>query len=544
MKDVLRNASLLRLLGAYLAFKASEWGAWIAVLIYAYSADGPTAVGVIATVQLVPAALIAPFAPRLVDWAAARVGWLSPLAIAYAAPALAVAATAVAIQFAPSLAVYAVAVVLTATMAFARPAHAATLVEVAASPVELSAGNALGGAVDGAGIVLGPAAAGILYATIGPAPLFGLIALVLAGAVLACRDLGWVTQSAGDGAGLRRTLVATVRLLTRARGALVAALAVGAASLAAGLVDVLIVVAVLGPLGAGEEAVGLLNAALGLGTMAAGALAARAAAGSGPAAVAVGLLLAGAAVAASGAANSSLFLAALLGAVGFGLGLGDIASRNVLLRLVPVSAVAGVFALVEAVYTGGLAAGAALAPVLLAALNVHQAFLATGVGLALIGVLMIPALLVAARAMVVPGARYEVLRALDPFRPLPVPAVELLARSAQERDVTAGTVVIREGEAGDSFFAITGGRFRVSIGGRPVAELAAGDHFGEIALLRGSRRTVTVTADTDAHLLSVGRAEFLAAVTNHAVATERLAATVAARLEREPGLLAPTDGGG
>ena len=45
---------------AYLAFIAAEFGAWVAVLVYAYEATGPLSVGVVAVAQLIPAALLAP----------------------------------------------------------------------------------------------------------------------------------------------------------------------------------------------------------------------------------------------------------------------------------------------------------------------------------------------------------------------------------------------------------------------------------------------------------------------------------------------------
>jgi CRP-like cAMP-binding protein len=79
--------------------------------------------------------------------------------------------------------------------------------------------------------------------------------------------------------------------------------------------------------------------------------------------------------------------------------------------------------------------------------------------------------------------------------------------------VGAGEVVIQEGEAGSSFFIVAGGTLVVSKrddrGERVrLARLSEGDFFGEMAILSGSARLATVTADTDVELLEI-RAEVL-----------------------------------
>jgi CRP-like cAMP-binding protein len=71
-----------------------------------------------------------------------------------------------------------------------------------------------------------------------------------------------------------------------------------------------------------------------------------------------------------------------------------------------------------------------------------------------------------------------------------------LARDFRERDVKAGTAVMRTGEkSGISFFVIVDGTATVSVDGNPVRQLGPGDHFGELALISERVRSATVTAD-------------------------------------------------
>ena len=63
--QVLRNPTLRRVEAAFLAFNTVEYGAWVAILIYAYTATGPASVGLVALAQLLPAAVVAPFSGTL-----------------------------------------------------------------------------------------------------------------------------------------------------------------------------------------------------------------------------------------------------------------------------------------------------------------------------------------------------------------------------------------------------------------------------------------------------------------------------------------------
>ena len=83
---------------------------------------------------------------------------------------------------------------------------------------------------------------------------------------------------------------------------------------------------------------------------------------------------------------------------------------------------------------------------------------------------------------------------------------------------------------GDRFYVIREGRAAVEIDGSHVRELAAGDAFGEIALIRDVPRTATVRALTGLDLLALERDVFVATLTHHPASAEAAGSIVAARL--------------
>ena len=150
-------------------------------------------------------------------------------------------------------------------------------------------------------------------------------------------------------------------------------------------------------------------------------------------------------------------------------------------------------------------------------------------------------LLSLAREDFVPVVRRELLKSLELFRPLSQPTLEFLASKLEYEQLTAGDVVMREGDGGDRFYVIAAGRVAVEVGGELRTELGPGDFFGEIALLRNVKRTATVIAREDSVVFSLKRNDFVAAVTgspsSSAVADEVVGARLGA-LARRPALLA------
>lgn len=98
--------------------------------------------------------------------------------------------------------------------------------------------------------------------------------------------------------------------------------------------------------------------------------------------------------------------------------------------------------------------------------------------------------------------------------------VTVLSSAMEVRAFTAGEVVVAEGAAGDSMFALAEGTASVYRGWgtkaqRRVAEVATGDIFGEAAMVSGAPRLATVVVDADAVALEFKRDAMARVISRH-----------------------------
>ena len=105
----------------------------------------------------------------------------------------------------------------------------------------------------------------------------------------------------------------------------------------------------------------------------------------------------------------------------------------------------------------------------------------------------------------------ELLRKVPFFQGLPLEEFIAVAARLRRRTTPAGEVIVRQEATGDSLYLVARGVVRVTRqdGGthRDLATLMAGDFFGEVALLHGSRRTATCRAVTPCALYELRREE-------------------------------------
>jgi serine/threonine protein phosphatase PrpC len=107
-------------------------------------------------------------------------------------------------------------------------------------------------------------------------------------------------------------------------------------------------------------------------------------------------------------------------------------------------------------------------------------------------------------------AQLETLRRVSLFRDMTLPELARVLHVAHPAEVSEGELVVREGDATESLYILVEGAARVQRGGQTVADLEAGRHFGEMALLNRRPRTATVIARLPSRMLVLDRDAFSA----------------------------------
>ena len=231
--------------------------------------------------------------------------------------------------------------------------------------------------------------------------------------------------------------------------------------------------------------------------------------------------------------------------IGVGNALVDVAGFTLLGRMAPDAVLARVFGVLESLVAISIGIGAVAAAALADAWGLRSALVAVG--------LVCPVLVAASwwrlraldRVVGVHDADVRLLQHVPMLRTLPLPSVEQLARGLVPLDVPAGTAVFRQGDLGDRYFVVESGEVEVVGDGRVVATLGPGEGFGEIALLRRTRRTATVMARTDVRLRGLGSDHFLAVVMGYRPSATEAATGVDRLLGRyDPDQRPAADGGG
>ena len=528
-----RNPNLRRAQLSFLGAWAAEWAFTVALGIVAYRDGGAAAVGLVGLLRMLPAAVVAPLAAPLAD--RGRRERVLVLVCSARGVATALAAIVVGVAGPPPI-VYALAMVSTVAATLFRPAHSALLPSLCRTGYELTSANVVRGLLDSVATLIGPLLAAVLIQFTSVTVVFAVAAAAsFWAAVLMLRVRYEVPPRPPAPAGARLVAEAAegVRAVFSNRDlTMLIGLAV-AQTFTRGALTVFTVVVALDLLDTGEPGVGTLTAAVGAGAVV-GSLAASLLVGSKRLGgwFGIGVALWGLPVALIGVFPTEAAALILLAGVGIGNALIDLGGFTLIARLAPDEVLARVFGMLESLVALTVGLGSIVASVLVELFGVQVALIAIGV--------LCPILAAAAwlrlrrldRFIGVRDQEISLLQAVPMLRPLPLPAIEQLARGLEPVSIPAGQVVLHQGDVGDRFYVIESGTAEVTGDGRLVATLGQGQGFGEIALLRRVPRTATIRASSALRLQALASDHFLPVVTGFTPSAREAETSVGSMLDR------------
>ena len=536
---VLRNGALARALLSFGIAYTAEWAFTVAIGVVAFEHGGAFAVGLVGVIRLLPAAVLAPAVATFAD----RMARERVLTLSGAARGLATLAAAAVLAYGgPIWAVYLLAVISTIAFTPFRASHSALMPSLCRHPDELTAVNVARGALHSLSLVVGPLTAALLIDTAGTASVFlfaGGCALVSAALVvrLTYERVELRSDSArhlldevreGFGAVVAvpgvRIVMAFVVLQTALRGAW----------------SVFVVVIAIDLLALDQANVGVLQGAVGVGALVGSALCAQLV-GSRMMArwLGFGVVLWGLPLAIVGLTPSPPTALLTAGLIGVGTALVDVAGFTLLARMIPDALLARVFGVRESLGAVGVCIGSLGAPALIEMMGIRTALLAVSSAAPLALVLLWGRLRAVDASVSVRTDVITLFRRVPMLHLLPMPVIEQLAQSQHLVEKAPGETVFEVGDSGDTFYVIAHGSVEVVDSGRVVRTMSVGDGFGEIALLGGVTRTMTVRAAQRVRLHAVTAAAFIGAVSSIPGALTAGEETASTYLSHAPGSSVP-----
>jgi len=136
-----------------------------------------------------------------------------------------------------------------------------------------------------------------------------------------------------------------------------------------------------------------------------------------------------------------------------------------------------------------------------------------------------------------PSQKRELLARQDLFRKLSDRELDDLVRAVQLRRVAARETLFHKGDPGNQLFLIVDGVLKAqttSASGDDIvfSIMGPGEMFGELALMRGGKRTASVIAIRDCALIVIDRRELFPFLRRNPDAALKLLEVLAARVER------------
>ncbi|MDQ6682249.1 MAG: MFS transporter [Chloroflexota bacterium] len=527
-RRVFSNPALARLLIGEFISSIGDWLYLVALLVVVHQAGGSAVVlGIVGAARVLPYVVLSVPAGIIVD----RYDRRMILLVTDVARGVVMIALTVCVATGASVwLIVALSLLAACFSTFFGPAIGSLLPSLVADETELGPANGAWASLENLAFIIGPALAGILltvgglaFAFLLNAVSFGVVAVILWRLPRASQQRTVSERAPGVSRASRAEIRPVIGPLS---GLVIINVAEGFVS---GALAVLTVVVAVDVLHAGEAGTGWLNAAIGAGGLVGAVL-------SGPVTLRQRLgmpLLAGGVTLGVGLALLGQ-ASALLPALGAmvvaytGLLVLEVVATTLFQRAVPDAIRGRMLGAMETLAVAAYAVGAFTGPflaqfvspvLLLGALGASMAA-ATAIGVVLVGRW--------GRVRVALDPAAERFIALPSFGGLAPATLEQAAEHLVRLPVTAGQVVIRQGDPADRFYFIADGSFEVTQtdgAGQPPAHLRTmgpDEVFGEIGLLARTPRTATVTAGSDGTLLALDGDRFLELVAAGPGLTSRL----------------------
>lgn len=536
-RDLLRNGPLARLLVGEFVSAIGDWLYLVALIVLVYrETQDPVILGIVGAARMLPYLVLSIPAGIITD----RFDRRMVLLVSDVARGLCMLVLAALVFLdGPLIAIVVVAMLAACFSTFFYPAMGALLPSLVRDEREFGPANSAWATLDNSAWIVGPGLAGLLLASgeIGLAFLinaatFGLIAVILwtlprpvtppaqapAATGAPDPDVEATSPAASDPGPTEERTILRWRVprsidLRAVGGVILLDLATW---FAFGGVTILIVILAVDVFHGGDEATGYLNAAVGvggtIGAIVSGVLVLR------PRLrppLLIGGIVAAVAIMVLGVAPDLLVAFVAVVVISLGVLVLDVIRTTILQRVVPDSfrgRFTGVLMTSQVVAEAG---GTLLVPILVTAISLASVM--TGLAVAVLAALAISLVLIGSAANVTAGPYDAMLRRmarLSIFGGLSPARVEAGLRALEPVRVTAGDVVIRQGEPADRFYVIGDGSFEVTQadpqGTTRVLRLLDRDAvFGERGIIARTPRSATVTARTDGLLFAMDGATFL-----------------------------------
>jgi predicted MFS family arabinose efflux permease len=217
-------------------------------------------------------------------------------------------------------------------------------------------------------------------------------------------------------------------------------------------------------------------------------------------------------------AGSDVLILALIVTVAAGAGLvcSEVVAETVLARVTPGETLGRIAGLFDACSIGAMVGGAVLASILVNTTSLEWSFWILGAGAVLVALTSsrgLRGLDEASRKRTEALAlRLAIVEHLPITTGTPQLVLEQLASSSQLCPLPPGVDVVVQGSPAHAFYAIEDGRVVVRRDGVVLAQLGAGESFGERGLLDNARRNATVTTEVDTTVLRIEGAVLLEAL--------------------------------